>query len=106
MAEGRQSPDPPRLTYVDRPDIADTFVDALRRATFDGVNVRIEFTVNRLEDPQPPSPPTGKALTACRVIIPLMGFLAMAKQFDTLVQTLRAQGVLRQVQPQPGGKPN
>jgi hypothetical protein len=95
------------MAYVDRPEIADTFVDALRRATFDGVNVRIELTVNRLDDPQPPAPPTGRALTACRVIIPLTGFLAMAKQFETLINTLHAQGVLRPIQTPPtDGKPN
>ncbi|HTV89201.1 MAG TPA: hypothetical protein VME41_09305 [Stellaceae bacterium] len=95
------------MTYVDRPEIADTFVDSLRRATFDGVNVRIEFTVNRLDDPQPPSRPTGRALTACRVIIPLTGFLAMTKQLDALVNTLRGQGVLRHMQSPPSdGKPN
>ena len=107
MAEPRRSPDPARISYVDRPEIVDTFVDALHRATFDGVNVRLEFTINRLDDPQPPTPPTGKALTACRVIIPLTGFLAMSKQFETLFGTLRAQGVLRQVQnPLSAGKPN
>jgi hypothetical protein len=95
------------MTYVDRPEVAETFVDTLRRAGFDGINVRIEFTVNRLDDPQPPAVPTGQALTACRLVIPLTGFLAMAQQLQTLVNTLRAKGVLRQVQTlQTAGKPH
>jgi hypothetical protein len=107
MDSTRRSQDLPRLTYVDRPEVAETFVDTLRRAGFDGINVRIEFTVNRLDEPQPPAVPTGRTLTACRLIIPLPGFLAMVQQLETLVNTLRAQGVLRQVQTPPtGGKPN
>jgi hypothetical protein len=107
MALPRPPLDQAAMTYVDRPEIADTFVDALRRATFDGVNVRIEFTVNRLDDPQPAVPPTGKALTACRIIIPLTAFLAVSKQFETLVSTLHAKGVLRQIQNPPAdGRPN
>jgi hypothetical protein len=107
MAESRQPPVAPQITYVDRPEIAETFVDTLRRAGFDGINVRIEFTVNRLDDPQPPAPPTGQALTACRLVIPLTGFLALVQQLDALVKTLQAKGVLRHVQiPQTDGKPN
>jgi hypothetical protein len=95
------------LTYTDRPEIADTFVDNLRRAMFDGANVRIEFTISRLDDPQPPALPTGRAITACRIIIPLTGFLAMTKQFEVLINTLHAQGVLRQIQNTPADrKPN
>jgi hypothetical protein len=107
MAQSRQPPVAQQLTYVDRPEVAETFVDTLRRAGFDGINVRIEFTVNRLDDPRPPAPPAGQALTACRLVIPLTGFLAMVQQLETLVSTLRAKGVLRQVQtPQTEGKPN
>jgi hypothetical protein len=107
MAESRQPPVAPNITYVDRPEIAETFVDTLRRAGFDGINIRIEFTVNRLDDPQPPAPPTGQAFTACRIVIPLTGFLAMVQQLQTLVNTLRTRGVLRRAQrPQTESKPN
>jgi hypothetical protein len=58
-----------QLTYVDQPEISETFADSLRGLTFDGMNLRLEFVVNRLDEPKPPNPPTGKALTACRLIV-------------------------------------
>jgi len=45
---------PANLTYVDHPDIAETFADAMERLIFDGATVRMEFVVNRLDDPKPP----------------------------------------------------
>jgi hypothetical protein len=108
MAQSQQHPaGAPQVTYVDRDEVSETFVDSIRRAMFDGMNLRIEFTVNRLDDPQPPAPPTGRALTAARLVIPLTGFVAMVQQLNTLVGTLQAQGVLRQIQTPPtSGRPN
>jgi hypothetical protein len=43
---------PPRqtvMTYVDRPEIPETFADCLGRVTADAVHVRLEFCINRLD---------------------------------------------------------
>ena len=43
------------LVYVDRPEVPETFVDSLQRTVIDGVHARMEFVVNRLDDPKPPA---------------------------------------------------
>jgi hypothetical protein len=110
MAQSQQPPlasPPPKLTHVDRPEISETFVDSLAKVMFDGMNVRMEFVVNRLDDPKPPAAPTGRATTACRLVIPAPGMLDLINKLQMLIATLQAQGALRQiVNPATSGKPN
>jgi hypothetical protein len=95
------------LTYVDRPEISEAFVDSLYRWTFDNMLVRLEFTVNRMDDPNPPAAPTGKAFTACRVVIPLPGMIDMLGKLQAIVIQLQAAGVLRPItNPPTEGRPN
>lgn len=86
------------LAYVDRLEVPETFVDSLEKALFDGVSLRLEFVVNRIDAPQPPRSPTGKKITACRLIMTPQGFLSMFGQLQTMVAGLQHQGVLQQVQ--------
>ncbi len=69
--------------------------------------VKLEFVVNRLDDPKPPSPPSGKAFTAARLVIPLPGVIDLFGKLQMFVGQLQAQGVLRPIQ-DPGGsqRPN
>jgi len=99
----------PTVTYVDRPEISETYADSCARITVEGLNAKLEFAVNRMEDPQPPAPPTGKALTACRLVLPLPGMADLHVKLGQVLATLQAQGVLRQIQFPQGpqsGKPN
>jgi len=96
-----------QLTYRDRPEISETYADSLGRVFFDGITLRMEFVVNRMDDPQPPNPPTGKAVTAARVVIPLPGMMDMVAKLQTLVQQMQTQGMLRHVHPPSGDqRPN
>jgi hypothetical protein len=36
----------PLLTYVDRPEIPETFADSCARMTVEGFNAKLEFVVN------------------------------------------------------------
>ena len=87
------------LTYVDLPEIAETFADSLERILVDQSGLRMEFVVNRMDDPKPPAPPTGKKYTACRVVMPLNGFMDMVGKLNGIVQALQKQGVIRPILP-------
>lgn len=80
--------------YVERDEISETFVDSLVKVFFDGANVRMEFVVNRMAAPQPNAAPTGKAITASRVVIPLPGFVDMLMKAQGITNQLKAQGVI------------
>ena len=86
---------PPKLTYVDRPEIGETFVDSIARVTFDGATLRLEFAVNRMDDVRPAAQQTGRAVTACRLVLPATGMLDLFGRLSTLINALQTQGVLR-----------
>jgi hypothetical protein len=93
-----------QLQYVDRPEISETFVDSLRGVMFDGMNLRLEFVVNRMDEPRPSTPPSGKSYPVCRIVIPLPSGMAMVGQINGLIANLQAQGLLRPIHP-PQGTP-
>jgi hypothetical protein len=100
-------PAQPMLTYLDRPEIPETYADSLIRASIEGFNVKLEFVVNRMDDPRPPAPPTGKSITTCRLVLPLPGMLQLHAQLTNLIGTLQAQGALKLMTQIPQtGKPN
>ena len=102
-----QLPVQAQLTYVDRPEISETFADSLYRISFDALQVRMEFVVNRLDDPQPQTPPTGKSFTACRLVMPLAAMLDLHGKLGTMITMLQQQNVIRPViQPPTSGRPN
>jgi hypothetical protein len=102
-----QLPVQPQLTYVDRPEISETFADSLHRIWFDALQVRMEFVVNRFDDAQPGMAPTGKAMTACRLVMSLPGMIDMHEKLSAIISTLQAQNILRTVtQPPTSGRPN
>ncbi len=86
-----------QLAYVDRPEILETYVDSLWRVYFDGQTIRMDFAVHRLDDPQPQVPPTGKAFTAARIVMPVAAMVNMLNKLQDVVAQLQAQGTLRHV---------
>jgi hypothetical protein len=48
-AAKEQARTPPKLRYQDIPDLPETFADSIGQWIFDGQNLRIEFTVTRLD---------------------------------------------------------
>jgi hypothetical protein len=105
-----QHPVQSRLTYVDRPEISETYADSCARVTVEGLNAKLEFAVNRMEDPKPPAPPSGKALTVSRIVIPIPGLVDLHAKLSQIISTLHAQGVIKVAAfpqgPQQSGKPN
>jgi hypothetical protein len=58
------------IRYVDRADLAETFVDSVSSLVFDGQTLRIEFAVTRLDELKPNAPITGRRYPACRLVLP------------------------------------
>ncbi len=95
----------PQMTYVDRPDISETFADSVARLSVEGFNAKLEFVVNRMDDPKPASLPTGKAMTAMRLVMPLPGLVDLHGKIGQLIESMKAKGVIKQMPmvPQAGG---
>jgi hypothetical protein len=86
----------PKLTYVGRADVPETFVDSCVRINGEGFNVKVEFVVNRFDDPKPPAPPSGSALTACRLVMPIPGMLDLHAKLTQMIDALKTQGTIKQ----------
>jgi hypothetical protein len=57
----------------------------------------MDFVVNRMDDPPLQTPPSGKALSASRIVIPVIGMTEMLTKLQNLAAQLRTQGTLRQI---------
>jgi hypothetical protein len=97
-----------KLTHVDRPEISETYADSCARLMMEGPNCKFEFNVNRFDDPKPPAAPTGRTVTACRLVLPLPAVIDLHAKLTQIIGVLQAQGVVHQVQAgqPPTGKPN
>jgi hypothetical protein len=88
---------PPMLAYLSRPEISETFADSCYRISVEGPNVKMEFVVNRMDEPQPPAPISGTAVTASRIVITLPGMMDLHAKLSQTLATLQAQGVLEPI---------
>lgn len=76
--------------------------------SFDGQTLRIEFCVNRFDEPQPPKVPTISKTTSARLVLSLAGTLDLINHVRQIEATLVQSGKLKQmpVHIVPPGKPN
>jgi hypothetical protein len=83
------------LRYVDRPDIAETFVDSVTGLLFDGQTLRIEFGVTRLDEVKPNTPMTGRRYPACRVVLPPAAAIDLINRMQQIAAALTQAGVVK-----------
>lgn len=95
-----------QLSYVDHPDVAETFADAIEKVWVDGSTIRIEFVVNRMDPVTPQTQPTGKKHTVCRLVLPLTALPGVAGQLSNIVQNLVQKRVIHPASPPQSGRPN
>ncbi len=62
-----------KTRFVDIAELSETFTDSIGDMIFDGVSLRVTFTVTRLDTPKPPKPPTGRRYPACRLVLTAQG---------------------------------
>lgn len=94
MAQQPQRPPGPTYTYIDLPEISETFADSVASLIFDGQTLRITFAVNRIDAPQPGKPTTGKIYPVCRIVLTATGANELGTQMNQLGAALaQAQAV-------------
>jgi hypothetical protein len=93
----------PKLRYQDIPDLPETFTDSIGQWIFDGQNLRIEFTVTRLDPTASPQQPTGRRLPAARMVLTPACALELARQSQQFLAAIeKAAASLQQAA---AGKP-
>jgi hypothetical protein len=97
---------PAEPKYIDRPEVAEVFVDRLEHLFLDGGVVRMEFTVIRTDPAQPvagqPMPePKRWSYTASRIVLSVRGAAEMLNKMQQLQGVLLKQGMLQSMPPAP-----
>lgn len=87
-------------TYVDLPDLTETFSDHVEKFFFDGNTLRVEFCVRRVEDAQPNKTPSGKRYPVCRLVLHQEAAIDLINKLQGLTAALEKQGVLKRQQPE------
>jgi hypothetical protein len=85
---------------VDRPEISESFGDAIRAAWFDGNTWRIAIDVLRLDDQVAGAPMTATQYPSARLVLSAAAGLALLERLTELARELEANGTLKRTPPQ------
>jgi hypothetical protein len=87
-----------KTTFVDRPNLMETFADSLETFTFNNNLLRVDFCCTRLEtstNPNPQTPPSAKKYPVARLVIPLDAAVMLFNQLNQLFGALEQAGVIK-----------
>lgn len=83
------------LRYVDRPECAETFADAVNSVFFDGQTMRIEFGVTRMDEMKKDAPLTGRRYPACRLVLPPAAAIELINKMQQTAAALEQAGIVK-----------
>ncbi len=87
---------PIELRYEDRHDLVETFADNVQRMSFDGRTLRIEFCVQRADEPDPKAAQkTGRAVPVVRLVLDLEGAVDLFNKINSLQAAMQNIGVIK-----------
>ena len=95
----KNAPQQPKTEYIDRPDLAETFVDNIRHVTFDGATVRAELAVTRFEEFTPPTPAVAKQYPVSRLVLRPDAAVDLFVRLQRLIALMEQRGIVRREQP-------
>ena len=87
-------------TFVDLPELGETFGDSIRVVWFDGNTWRIEITVTLIEPGAPPQPPASRQYPSCRLVLSATAGLDLLNKLTEVAASLEQQGILKRNQVQ------
>jgi hypothetical protein len=87
-------------TFVDRPDLPETFGDSIKAIWFDGNTWRIEVTVTRIQTAAPPTPISSTQYPSCRLTLSAAAGLDLLNKLTEVAASLEQQGILKRNQVQ------
>ena len=90
------------IRLVDRPEVAETFADAVTGVIFDGQTLRIELAVTRFDEVKPNTPITGRRYPACRIVLPPNAAVDLINRMQQIATALTQAGVVKSTPPRPG----
>lgn len=86
-----KTPIPLKIQHFDHQDLMETFADTLHKITTDGETIRLEFCVDRMQEPKPPAAPTVTRHPTVRIVMPLSGGIEMTNKLYNLFKAMEAK---------------
>jgi hypothetical protein len=99
---------PEQVQEVDRPDLDETFADAMTLSTFDGTATRLTFCVSRMQDPQAGKPAQFKRYPVARLVLTPHATVELFNRLNQMMGALQKLGLVKLEPgkpPQPIDKP-
>lgn len=87
-----------KTTYIDRPELTETFSDSLETFTFSDNLLRFDLCCTRLgisDSPNRNNPPTAKKYPVARVVMPLDTAVTLFNQLNQLFGALEQSGAIK-----------
>src|ERR1041384_132984 len=86
---------PHQSTDVDRPELAETFVDSLTLSTFDGAAARLTFCVLRMQEPQQGKPAHFNRYPVCRMVLTPDATIELYNRLNQMMGALQKLGLVK-----------
>ena len=86
---------------LDRPDLAECFVDSVGLGTLHGATLRLTLCAYRFEEPHPPNPQPVTKVPACRLVLTAEGAIELLNMLNSMMGVMQQAGLIK-IEP---GKP-
>jgi len=90
------------IRYIDRPELAEHFADAVTGLIYDGQTLRMEFGVTRFDEIKANTPITGRRYPSCRVVLSPAAAIDLINRMQQIAAAL-AQSSAAKPAPRTGG---
>src|SRR5580700_7946036 len=92
-----EPPQPPyQVVLVDRDDLPETFASSLRRWWSDGVNITLEFIVNRpAEITDPDAGPMVRMVPVVRLVMPQQGLVPFRDELTNAITKFQQESPIK-----------
>jgi hypothetical protein len=95
QAEAKAAQATVSTTYIDRPELKETFADSVDNVFFEGQTLRINLGVTRFEQPQQPPQLKVQRFPACRLVLTPAAAIELANQLQRTIGGMVQAGVIK-----------
>ena len=95
----QQDSQPVTVTYIDNPQLTEIFADNIRAVHVDGIGIRIEFCVTRLDPFKTGEPVNARNYPVCRLVLAGPAAADLVNKMQQVGATMAQQGLMTAQEP-------
>lgn len=94
-----------QIRYIDRPELAETFVDSIGMVNMNNGIGSIELCVTRFDKLEPPKPVTAKKYPVARIVITPQALIELHQNLAKFMAVMEKEGIIKIEQPPQAQEP-